>query len=55
MVGLGVLAANVHRMGLVLRRRKWARLKVEAARARHKSLAAQAHLDDRGVPGGRGT
>ena len=38
MVGLGVLAANVHRMGLVLQRRKRARLKAEVARSRYKAL-----------------
>ncbi len=38
MVGLGVLAANVHRIGLVLQRRERARLKAEAARSRLRAL-----------------
>lgn len=38
MVGLAVLAANVHRIGLVLQRRERARLKAEAARSRLRAL-----------------
>ena len=42
MVGLGVLAANVHRIGLVLQRRERARLKAAGSRSRHRALALAA-------------
>ena len=42
MVGLGVLAANVHRIGLVLQRRERARLKALGSRSRLRALALAA-------------
>lgn len=38
MVGLGVLAANVHRIGLVLQRRERARLRGEASGSGDRAL-----------------
>ena len=42
MVGLGVLAANVHRIGLVLQRRERERLKATGSRSRYRALALAA-------------
>ena len=42
MVGLGVLAANVHRIGLVLQRRERARLQAAGSRSRLRALALAA-------------